>query len=130
MTDTKIFEGEATISQSAGHIQKILVLEKKEKTLSSWSAYNNAVKNSGEERINRNRLESNILALLLDLWAILERKNKKPEEIQEKVKSGEYYEAIKEIASFLDEIGLTKFDTKFKLDHSNIAQRNKVRMGY
>jgi len=127
---TRVFEGDSTVSQSAGHIQKILILEKKEKMLYSWASYNSSKEGTGEKENNKRKLESNTISIILDLWAVLKRKEDNKEGINAEqlitdiMIGKEYVEVIKRISIFLDTVGLTKFDTRRDYDRTNVENEN------
>jgi len=133
------FENETTVSTPAGDIVKILLLQKREDLHNELEKFNK-LKSLGTEP-EQAVLKSKIGSLIIELLPYLKRKLKTEEyesktEVlkkvffnDEEIDSPIILEIIQDINKILDELRVTRIDTRVRYDRSNVEEDNK-RQGY
>jgi len=134
------FENETTVSTPAGDIVKILWLQKREDLHNELEKYNKlkALSTEPEQAV----LKSKIGSLLIELLPYLERKQTTPEQKEKResqikkiffnedeLEPSEILDIVLEINKILDELRVTRIDTRVRYDRSNVEEDNR-RQGY
>ena len=129
-----IFGMEATVSQSAAGIIRLLVLMRMDEMLRQEQAWLNATEGSGEKNRLAGRTTNSIKSLLRFLAPRMKTKIKnKKVSYEELVRLAEEQqaEAIEHIMDYLEnDLALTKIDTRQEVDMGSITERNKAFLGY
>ncbi len=124
------FNNDATITTPATDVEKILILQKRENFIDALEHCNkiDGMGGTADLSVARSRLHS----LYLQLQASLKR-NMDPQtflELEKDLKSEELQDILNaffSISNWLDEIKLTRIDTKRKYDSSKVETENKAR---
>ena len=121
------FDSEATIASSAYDIERVQILKKREYFLEAVETYEKNIRKGIEP--SSHVTGARLMNLFFQLYSMLKRKLKEEEFdlLSKQVKSedyGQHVEAFLKISMFLDELQLTKIDTKRSLG-GNIVTRNK-----
>lgn len=122
------FDSEATIASSAYDIERVQILKKREYFLEAVETYEKNIRKGIET--SSHVTGARLMNLFFQLYSMLKRKLVAEEftKLEKKVKSedyGQHIDAFLIISKFLDELQLTKIDTKHNLG-GNLVKRNKA----
>ena len=122
------FDSEATIASSAYDIERVQILKKREYFLEAVETYEKNIRKGIES--SSHVTGARLMNLFFQLYSMLKRKLKEGDfdALEKRVKSedyGQHVEAFLKLSEFLDELQLTKIDTKKNLG-GNLVKRNKA----
>jgi len=132
--EMSLFEKDATVSQSATNIVRLLVLQRYDHMIRSWEVYNNANENSGLKQRARVRFMSSLQALVAMLrprWSGRKKSEYDLEKINKFLKEDNSIgidEAVDIVLGYLEnDLKLTKLDTRTEYDRTDVELENTMR---
>ena len=126
MSQADLFDKESTVSQSASHIVRLMILQQLDSVLLSWRMFLVSSSSNSSARLTDERVLFAHISCLLGLCrSAWKRHDKEAFGLVEKLVEKQDSSVINYFLEFLDAIELTRFDTKEKYDRQDIVKSNK-----
>lgn len=130
------FNSEGAFTANKGQILELVILGRRDELINTFQLWRESkIGNTSKEETYRYKLQSIVFALFMELERALSRKleKKKYDEIKELVLKEEAVEGKKLIDIYfsinkaLDELNLTKIDTKKSFDTTDVETENSMK---
>lgn len=123
----ELFSHESTVSQSAGHIVRLMVLQQFDLLLRSYRVFLVSRENSSDMVSNKRVFLAHARSLIVSLRPTWIRKNKDSfQTVNELLEKEDIHGLVDSFSVFLDQIELTRFDLKKSYDRTSFVQSNKT----
>ena len=129
------FDSDQLLTSNKGEILNLIILERSNDCIDSFKAWFKSSISNGSDLINKSyALRSSLLSFFMEIEIPLERKIKDKQDFQElkefiystkPAKEEELIKAYDILNKFLDEINLTKIDTKKNFDSRLVEDENR-----
>lgn len=126
------FNNETTVTRNAADLERTLILEKRENFLIALEQYRKTMREGANTPTGK--IGSRLEALYYQMYSMIKRRFKTEDfnflqETLHSKKEDDILKLFRILSDCLDELELTKLDTKKKVDFTNIEAANKSK-GY
>lgn len=120
-----IFDKETTVSKNSGDIERLLIMQQRERVMRDIANYHKTPQGSTQKQRKQTVAKTEMELLMGRIGHLIQSSNETTyNEITNEIEKGNLYEAMKKINIYLTKIGLTDFRRK-KIDTTNVENENR-----